>query len=215
MGWLCSLTIHVFESDLTSKMSRVLYCQKQFCPRRMKIVIIPGGKLSTQLYVEKLLSTKACSGHPLADCPLKIKKKKKKLHSQPTWKTFSKSIFCDCCLASYSKLKWGGRDYNIMFFISINFPSECTEKQYKYHKEEACFEIGLIHVELWQYCRALRQWKLLDHMMDVCALEHRNYTTGPQRSSYWAANGTGSLTKLPHLQADWGMFRSVWQFPVL
>lgn len=41
----------------------------------MKIVIIPGGKLSTQLYVEKLLSTRAYIGHPLADCPPKKKKK--------------------------------------------------------------------------------------------------------------------------------------------
>lgn len=55
----------------------------------MKIVIIPGGKLSSQLCVEKLLSTKAYTGHPLADCPLKKKKKSPLL---PTWKTFSKSI---------------------------------------------------------------------------------------------------------------------------
>lgn len=53
----------------------------------MKIVIIPGGKLSTQLCVEKLLSTKAYIGHPLADCPLK-----KKSPLLPTWKTFSKSV---------------------------------------------------------------------------------------------------------------------------
>lgn len=89
MGWLCSLTIHVLESDFTSKMSWVLYCQKQFCPRRMKIVIIPGGKLSTQLCVEKLLSTKAYIGHPLADCPLKKKEKSPLL---PTWKTFSRRV---------------------------------------------------------------------------------------------------------------------------
>lgn len=87
MGWLCSLTIHVFESDFTSKISWVLYCQKQVCPRRMKIVIIPGGKLSTQLCVEKLLSTKAYIGHPLADCPLK-----KKSPLLPTWKTFSRRV---------------------------------------------------------------------------------------------------------------------------
>jgi len=54
----------------------------------MKIVIIPGGKLSTQLYVEKLLSTKACSGHPLADCPLKIKKKKQKTPQSTYMKDF-------------------------------------------------------------------------------------------------------------------------------
>lgn len=139
MGWLCRLTIHVFESDFTSKMSWVLYCQKQFCPRRMKIVIIPGGKLSTQLCVEKLLSTKAYIGHPLADCPLK-KKKSSYLHES----LFPRAFLC--------LLTWFVQQIQMRrmsFFHKHSFFRARYRKAIKGSVRKACFEKGLTDSELW------------------------------------------------------------------
>lgn len=148
MGWLSSLTIHVFESDFTSKMSWVLYCQKQFCPRRMKIVIIPGGKLSTQLCVEKLLSTKAYVGHPLADCPLK-KKKKKKVHCYLHERLFLRGFVC---LLTWfvQQIQMRRKRISMSFFHKHSFFRATYRKAKKGSVRKTCFEKELTDAELWR-----------------------------------------------------------------
>lgn len=115
-------------------MSWVLYCQKQFCPRRMKIVIIPGGKLSTQLSVEKLPSTKAYIGHPLADCPLT-----KKVHCYLHERHFLRA---SVCLLTWftEQIQMRRQIISMSFFHEHSFFRATYRKVIKESVRKTCFK---------------------------------------------------------------------------
>ena len=104
-------------------------------------MIIPGGKLSTQLYVEKLLSTKAYVGHPLADCPLK--KKSSYLHERLFRRTFVRLLTW-----FVQQIQMRRKRVSMSFFHKHSFFRAMYRKVIKGSIRKTCFEKGLTDAEL-------------------------------------------------------------------